>query len=185
MKKIAFIFLACMISFIVQAQEGETHLAFMGIELKGTISDFQKKLIAKGLTISPQSKQYPAGMRSFDGTFSGEKAEIFVWYNPRSQEVYRAKAVIDRVGKDLVEQLMDNMIRKLDAKYGTSTKLSEKVKDDYLQEFEQTSYLFSNGSIDVFIVSKGYTSQSGFSLHLDYKDKENYLKNTKDEMDDL
>ena len=167
MKKILSILAMAFFALAMCAQDSTEHLKFMGIELNGTIADFQKKLIAKGLTVSPQSKQYPAGMRSFDGTFSGEKAEIIVWFNPRSQEVYRAKAVIDRTGKDLVEQLMANMIRKLDAKYGTDTKLSGKVKDDYLQEFEQTSYYFSNGSIDVFIVSKGYSSQSGFSLHLE------------------
>lgn len=57
-----------------QAQESKEHLKFMGIELNGTIADFQTKLLAKGLTISPQSKLQPTGIRVFDGTFSGEDA---------------------------------------------------------------------------------------------------------------
>ena len=108
-----------------------------------------------------------------------------MWYNPRSKEVYRAKAVINRYGKDLVEQLMRNMERKLDAKYGTENKHSEEVEDDHLQKFVQHSYLEENGSIDLFIVSTGYSSQTNFFLHVDYKDKENFSKNTQDEMDDL
>jgi hypothetical protein len=185
MKNYAFIIVACMFSLMVQAQNSNTHLKFMGIELSGTISDFQTKLLAKGLKVSPQSKQQPNGMRVYDGTFSGEDAQIVVWYNPRSKEVYRAKAVINRYGKDLVEQLMRNMERKLDAKYGTENKHSEEVEDDYLQKFVQHSYVEENGSIDLFIVSTGYSSQTNFFLHVDYKDKENFTKNTKDEMDDL
>ena len=47
MKKIAFIIAVCMISIIVQAQESKTHLKFMGIELNGSVTDFQSKLLAK------------------------------------------------------------------------------------------------------------------------------------------
>ena len=185
MKKIAIIVVACMFSFMVQAQNSNAHLKFMGIELSGTISDFQTKLLAKGLSVSPKSKQQPNGIRLYDGIFSGENAQIVVWYNPRSKEVYRAKAVINRYGKDLVEQLMRNMERKLDAKYGTENKHSEEVEDDHLQKFVQHSYLEENGSIDLFIVSTGYSSQTNFFLHIDYKDKENFSKNTQEEMDDL
>lgn len=169
----------------MQAQESKEHLKFMGIELNGTITDFQAKLLAKGLTVSPQSKQQPSGIRIYDGTFSGEDAQIVVWYNPRSKEVYRAKAIISRYGKDLVEQLMSSMETKLDAKYGTKNKESGEVKDDHLQEFTQHSYLMGNGTIDLFIVSTGYSAQNTFFLHIDYKDKENFIKNTQDEMDDL
>lgn len=185
MKKIVFIIIACLMGVIAQAQEQKEHLKFMGIELNGSISDFQTKLQTKGLTVSPQSKQQPTGIRVFDGTFSGEDAQIVVWYNPRTKEVYRAKAVISRYGKDLVEQLMHSMERKLDAKYGTEYKESDEVEDDHLQKFVQHSYLVDNGTIDLFIVSTGYSSQSNFFLHVDYKDMENFKKNTQDEMDDL
>lgn len=183
MKKTLLIILCCLFSTMIQAQN--EHLKFMGIELSGTISDFQTKLLAKGLRVSPQSKQQPNGIRLYDGVFSGEDAQIVVWYNPRSKEVYRAKAIINRYGKDMVEQLMRNMERKLDAKYGTENKHSEKVEDDHLQKFVQHSYVEENGSIDLFIVSTGYSSQTNFFLHIDYKDKENFTKNTQDEMDDL
>ena len=185
MRKVVFIIIACLMALYAQAQESKEHLKFMGIELNGTIADFQTKLLAKGFTISPQSKLQPTGIRVFDGTFSGEDAQIVVWYNPRTKEVYRAKAVINRYGKDLVEQLQHNMERKLDAKYGIENKLSEEVEDDYLQKFMQHSYLVENGTIDLFVVSSGYSAQSSFHLHVDYKDMINFKENTQDEMDDL
>ena len=185
MRKVAFFIIACLMVVIAQAQEPKEHLKFMGIELNGTIVDFQTKLLAKGLTVSPQSKQQPTGVRVFDGTFSGEDAQIVVWYNPRTKDVYRAKAIISRYGKDLVEQLQRSMERKLDAKYGTEYKHSEEVEDDHLQEFIQHSYLVGNGAIDLFIVSTGYSAQNNFFLHVDYKDMVNFKKNTQDEMDDL
>ena len=136
----------------------QEHLKFMGIELKGTISEFQTKLQAKGITLSPDSKQTPSGIRIYKGIFSGVNADIFVWYNPRSKEVYRAKAVISRNGQDLIEQLKSNFEMKLDLKYGTENKETNLVKDDYLHEFNQHSYFVGNGTIDLFIVSTGNSS---------------------------
>ena len=185
MRKVALIIIACLMALNVQAQEQKKHLKFIGIELNGTIADFQTKLLAKGLTVSPLSKQQPTGVRMFNGTFSGEDAQIVVWYNPRTKEVYRAKAIISRYGKNLIEQLQRNMERKLDAKYGTGYKQSEEVEDDHLQKFMQHSYMVENGTIDLFIVSTGYSSQSEFFLHVDYKDMINFKKNTQEEMDDL
>ncbi|MDO4932635.1 MAG: hypothetical protein Q4E63_08350, partial [Prevotellaceae bacterium] len=132
-----------------------------------------------------QSKQQPIGIRIYEGTFSGEDAQIIVWYNPRTKDVYRAKAVISRYGKDLIEQLMSKMESKLDAKYGTESKQSNEVEDDHLQKFVQHSYSVENGTIDLFIVSTGYTSQNTFFLHVDYKDMVNFYKKMQDEMDDL
>ena len=85
----------------------------------------------------------------------------------------------------MVEQLQRSMERKLDAKYGTEYKQSEEVEDDHLQRFMQHSYLVDNGTIDLFIVSTGYSAQNNFFLHVDYKDMVNFKKNMQDEMDDL
>ena len=184
MKKFVFTLLLNLVcSMSVCAQVG--HLKFMGIELNGTITDFKTKLAAKGLTLSKINNQYPTGMRVYDGIFSGEKAEIIVWYNPRSKQVYRAKAVISREGEDLIKQLKSSFEDKLDLKYGTDSKSTNNVEDQYLHKFDQHSYFVGNGSVDLFIVSTGYTSHDTFYLHVDYKDLVNYTKNTADEMDDL
>ena len=183
MKRLSFIIIALFISICAFAQS--EHMKFMGIELSGTINAFQSKLQAKGVKVSPLNSKAPTGMRLFEGIFSGEEAEIAVWYNPRSKEVYRAKAMIERFGKDLIEQLLNTMEAKLDLKYGTDCKTSKVVEDDHLQEFKQVSYDVENGSIGLFIVSTSYSSQSTFYLHLDYYDAENRASKIIDEMDDL
>lgn len=183
MKKSLFLVFMLMLSLTGFAQQ--THLKFMGIELNGSITEFQKKLQSKGLTISNLSSHCPTGQLMFDGVFSGETAQVIVWFNPRSKQVYRAKALIERYGKDQIQQLMNEMEVKLDTKYGTEKKYSEMVKDDHLHEFNQISYFTGNGVIGLFITSSGYTSQSTFTLHIDYVDKENYAKNTADEIEDL
>lgn len=183
MKKFFLIVMMLMLTLTGFAQQ--THLKFMGIELDGTVSTFQTKLQAKGVTVSRQNNQYPAGMRAYDGIFSGKKAQIIVWFNPRTKQVYRAKAIINRYGKDMIEQLREDMENKLDLKYGTQRKFTEVFKDDHLHEFKQCNYYTDEGSIDLFIVSSGYSSQNDFYLHVDYKDKVNSSLNTFDEMDDL
>lgn len=180
-KVLLFAFILCSLYLNAQTE----HLRFMGIEINGTIASFQEKLLSKGVSVSPMTKNYPNGMRAYSGTFSGEKADIVVWYNPRSKQVYRAKAMITRYGKDRIEQLMGDMERKLNLKYGTTDKYSETIKDDHLHEFEQHSYTIDNGTIDLFITSSSYSSHADFVLHVDYKDKTNYVLNTMDEMDDL
>ena len=80
---------------------------------------------------------------------------------------------------------MTKMEGKLDIKYGTDCKESELVEDDHLHEFKQSVYSLENGTIGLFITSGGYSDQEQFSLHIDYYDKENFAKNTVQEMDDL
>lgn len=184
MKKIAFIFCVCLFALTIQAQT-TSHMKFMGIELNGTISAFQSKLLAKGLKVSPMSKNSPDGMRVFEGSFSGEKANISVWYNTRTKIVYRAKAIISREGEESIKQLKSSFESKLDIKYGTDNKKVNMVKDDYLHEFDQCSYLLDNGEVDLFISSTGYTSLGTFFLQIDYHDLENTVNNRADEMDDL
>lgn len=71
------------------------HLKFMGIPLTGTITSFSTKLKAKGFTVSKYNKSAPKGVRLFDGTFFGNDASVYVYYDPRTSQVYRAKACID------------------------------------------------------------------------------------------
>lgn len=192
MKKDTLFIIACLISIAIQAQSLEMfkqdpaeHLKFMGIELTGSISSFHKKLLAKGLTVSPKSKEQPVGVRTFDGTFSGEKAEIIVWYDPQSKEVYRANAIISRDKKNMVEQLMENMENKLDMKYGTNYKVSEEAEDDDGYKFTKHVYVVNYGTISMFITSMDYEEETEYLLHLDYQDSYNTKKSMKSELDDL
>ena len=114
MKRTISLLLLCMIWFVASAQQ---HMKFMGIPLDGTITTFTTKLQAKGVKISPNNSKSGAGCRWFVGSFFGQSAEIYVYYNPTTKIVYRAKAVIER---DKFEQLkaegviQDGMIPKLE-----------------------------------------------------------------------
>lgn len=172
--------------FIVCSVSSQTeHLKFMGIPLDGRIESFQTQLERKGFKLIPHNSAYPVNTRVYEGIFSGERSNVYVWYNPRTHTVYRAKAMITRESKELIRQLLDIMESKLFLKYGEDHLLALPVKDEFGHEFTQYSRFLESGSIDLFVTSTGYSSQNTFFLQVDYKDTENSRKNTKDEMDDL
>lgn len=185
MKKAILLTLFCITSMIAFSQSEGTHLKFMGIELDGTINEFQEKLLKKGVTIDPGSKQLPNGMRSFKGNFSGEEADITIFYNPKDKIVYRAKAIITRRGKDSIERLMSTFENKLDMKYGTNNKQTSTETDDKYNTFNEHLYIVETGAISLFIVAGERLRYGDYYLHVDYHDKLNNLMNTFDEMDDL
>lgn len=185
MKKAILLTLFCITSMIAFSQSEGTHLKFMGIELDGTINEFQEKLLKKGVTIDPGSKLLPNGIRSFKGKFSGEEADIAVFYNPQDKTVYRAKAMITRYGKDSIERLMSTFENKLDLKYGTDNKHTSSERDDKYNKFNQHVYSVENGRISLFIIAGDGLNYGEYYLHVDYHDWVNNLMNTMDEMDDL
>lgn len=185
MKKAILLTLFCITSMIAFSQSEGTHLKFMGIELDGTINEFQEKLLKKGLTIDPDSKLLPNGVRLYKGSFSGEEAQIVVFYNPQSKTVYRAKAIITRYGKDSIEQLISKFESKLDLKYGTDNKYTSGERDDKYNKFYEYTYEVDNGSIGLMIVAGDGLRYREYYLHVDYHDSFNDLMNTFDEMDDL
>ena len=92
-------------SMCIQAQT--EHLKFMGIPLTGSITAFQEKLKAKGIEYDAEgSRQIKVGCRCFKGSFSGEKANFYVYYNEKTKIVYRAKAVITCLSKEKGEGQM-------------------------------------------------------------------------------
>lgn len=184
MQRFIFSFIMFVCSIFAMAQN-ETHLKFMGLELGGTISEMQSHLEKKGLTIDPMNKSLPVGQRAYNGIFSGENAQIIIWYNPRTKLVYRGKAIIEKQSKDNVTQAMNIMEQKLDTKYGVECKKKESFVDDHLHEFDQVNYNTDNGTIGLFITSTSYGSHDPFYLHVDYHDRINSTLKVLDEMDDL
>ena len=67
MRKLVLILITLIVAIAAQAQ-GE-HLKFMGIELKGSITEFQQQLLTKGMRVSYVSKGLPEGERVYDGRF--------------------------------------------------------------------------------------------------------------------
>ena len=170
-------------NFVCYAQT--SHMKFMGIEMGRTIDQFQAGLAKKGAKVSWMNKYAPVGQRIFEGSFSGEQAQIVVWYNESTKLVYRAKAIVDREGMQTILSVLSQYEAKLDLKYGTECKETDIFEDNYNHELKSVHYATENGTIDLFINGEEYGDNGNFKLHIDYHDKDSYTQKIADEMDDL
>ena len=179
MKRLLLLFVALVLTLGVMAQT--QHMKFMGIPLNGTISAFHQKLVAKGCKHDVEvSNAVGAGGRAFTGTFFGEKANIYVYYNAKTKVVYRAKAVIDRSSED-------DIIRKYNE---VKSALEEKYPDAYMVKEEDDGYevmhfCTAQGVIDLYVSKYDGYSETPYSLHIDYYDYVNFKKNENSKMNDL
>ena len=169
----------------IYEQKEDSHMMFMGIELNGTISEMDKQLAAKGAKVSSVTNSLPYGQRLYNGTFSGKKADIIVYYNTATSEVYKAQAIIKSHGKVAAEQLQSEMLMKLDMKYDAYHRTGNPVRDEYDHQFHRYSWMLENGNIELFTTSSGRSDNSDFFLHIGYKDYENDARNRADELNDL
>lgn len=186
MKKGLLIFLCCLSSIILQAQI--EHLKFMGIPLNGSITVFQTKLQAKGIEYDAEgSRQLKVGCRCFKGTFSGEKANFYVYYNEKTKIVYRAKAVITCLSKENGEDKFYSFKAMLKSKY------SDGIANDSEQDGHPSlSILVSDskkekglGYVGMYITNPPYSFMKDVYLHIDYEDIANREENQTTNMDDL
>lgn len=181
MKKYVFLLVSLFITIAIHAQA--KHLKFMGIPLNGTITQFQAKLATKGIAPNNRiNQQIPVGGRIFNGTFSGEKASIFVYYNTKSKIVYRAKAVIDYSDSEMVKDKLEYYKELLTRKY--TNRADENFEKDGYPAY--TLYIGDDegdflGTISLYISTYDYE----YCLHIDYEDDINTGLNTSENMDDL
>ncbi len=186
MKRKLLVILCCLFSIMTQAQT--EHLKFMGIPLNGSITAFQTKLQAKGIKYDAEvSRKLEVGCRCFKGSFSGEKADFYVYYNEKSKVVYRAKAVITCLNKDKGEEKF----------YTFRSMLKSKYSDGYANDGEQDghpslSILLPDskreknlGYVGMYIANPPYSFMDEVYLHIDYEDIANRDINQVNNMDDL
>lgn len=191
MKK--FLFTLCFLIFaIVSFAQANTHIKFMGIPLTGTIAQFQAKLVAKGCTYNKvASATIPNGTRAFNGTFVGNKVDIFVYYDTKTKVVYRTKAVVSGVTEDIAEQEYSKIKNLLSQKYGSDF-------DDMFVGTqggkESVSFMSANdegeinGSIDLFITQDEETwvrAPYNYNLHIDYNDRINTNNHENQQLDEI
>lgn len=186
MKKILSLVVCMLICLSVHADE---HLKFMGIPLNGTITQFQAKLAKKGVTHDVAgSKMLPPGCRGFNGTFSGKKANIYVYFDTVSKVVYRAKAVIESTEGSISSGNYDYFVRMLSEKYYDAEKTEGKQEG-----YDAITFLVPNPP-DAFYKFYGrinvYRSTSDsypvyYFLHVDYIDTLNSVKHENRNMEDL
>ena len=167
------------------------HLKFMGIPLTGTITQFQSKLTAKGVKYDKAlSRELPAGSRAFTGTFAGEKANIFVYYDPSTKIVYRAKAAIGCDTEGICDYKYDELKSMLSSKY-----MDAYEESGYQEGHESYLYVISQdvgddlrdlvGTIGIYVSQSDFLYPYEYYLHVDYTDYANSNKNSKSKMKDL
>ena len=190
MKKI-FALLICLFTAIgLSAQSSSKdseHLKFMGIPLTGTISQFHSKILAKGLKVSKYNNLIPAGGRAYTGTFLGQEAKIYVYYNTQTKIVYRAKAVYPDLSKEIAEQQYNSLKSKLIRKYPNYITFDDEGQEATSCDAFKPNEDVKLGRIDLFVTIKTpYLSLlSERSLSIDYWDEINTEKNELRELDEL
>jgi hypothetical protein len=183
MRRIILASLMLLICAIASAQ----HMKFMGIPLDGTITTFTAKLQAKGAKISPYNSKIGAGCRWFVGSFFGEDANIFVYFDTKSKVVYRAKAVIESEDFSQLKRIYNDISESIDSKYDATCTV------DRHNNYESTSYSvdlktsadFYEGIIDLYFDDNGSTYSKKYVLHIDYYDWANRRKYIRSINDDI
>lgn len=178
--------------FLTASSANAQHLEFMGIPLNGTIANFQSKLLKKGCRIMKNNSRYPVGIRGFNGVFAGDKADIFVYYNPKTQIVYQARVAIDCDGdKEEANNLFNRYKDLLYKKYGevslTSDMLDEQKEFEYSFMVCQPPIQEGSKLLGGIIVSIKdlQTYPWNYKVVIDYTDIDNFSKNEESEIDDL
>ena len=178
--------------FLTASSANAQHLEFMGIPLNGTIANFQSRLLKKGCRIMKNNSRYPVGIRGFNGVFAGDKADIFVYYNPKTQIVYQARVAIDCDGdKEEANNLFNRYKDLLYKKYGevslTSDMLDEQKEFEYSFMVLQPPIQEGSKLLGGIIVSIKdlQTYPWNYKVVIDYTDIDNFSKNEKSEIDDL
>ena len=186
MKKSIVFLLALMVALGAVAQNRE-HLKFMGIPMGITINTFQNRLAAKGVKYDDWSKYLSSGTRMFSGMFAGQKSSIYIYYDTNSKKVYRAKVVIDRNDRTMIDQLFDEFYAMYQEKYGEEAFITTPIDDDL--GFKTSTVYTALGRIDLFIreAEADYIthSQKYYNLHIDYFDSAAESENKSNRLDDL
>ena len=163
------------------------HAKFMGIPLNGTIQQFHQKLVAKGCRHDTKTSSVISnGTRAFKGSFAGNDAFIYVYYDETTKIVYRAKAVISCSGEVMRDTKFNDLKGLLETKYGTL--FSE--KDTYEGHDSYTYPILSKQSGEMIGVAGIYVSKNEYSLdeygiHVDYYDFANNKEHDDKRLEDI
>ena len=174
----------------------------MGIPMGITITNFQSKLVDKGVKYDNTSKQLPSGNRLFSGSFAGHKANIFVYYDPSTKLVYRVKACVEREDKPALDQVFFDYISMFIEKFGEESVATPRTSQDndkrqshlkgYLTrgiELYYSGVFTEAGRIDIYEVvnDPDYIIHLNdvYTLHIDYFDEVAEDINHQNRLDDL
>lgn len=186
MKKLLTLLLLCF-ALCINAQ----HMKFMGIPLNGSITLFQQKLAEKGIVYDKTSSdELSAGVRMFHGRFSGYDADIFVYYTPKTKNVYRAKVVIEKSSEDIMKSTAAKLVSLLMDKYGGNISYDDDGCASYeyysMKKIPDLENMYLEiGHIYLYkAVQDSYRGKLYF-IHIDYGDTANEELNESANADDL
>lgn len=170
------------------------HLEFMGIPITGTITNFQSKLIAKGCTLLKGNSQLPVGTRLFKGVFTGKQCDICVYYNYKTNQVYKVGVVFD--GNESLSDVhddFDSLKDLLKKKYSGKTITSDMIDDIKFDRYEFELLVFEppidDDSEPIGVIRETIYDDDDYpktyALALLYTDIENSEKNEQSTLEDL
>lgn len=170
------------------------HLEFMGVPINGSIATFQSKLQEKGCTLMKENNKLPSGVRGFNGVFAGKDCNIYVWYNHRTKQVYKVRAVTDcGYSIDNVHSTFYYFKNLLHQKYDNQALNSDMLEDSTNGEYEFDMAIIEPpiqegahlmGTIEVRVLDyDGYPTTYGISIT--YEDFDNSSKNEENTLNDL
>lgn len=156
------------------------HLEFMGIPINGTITQFQSKLVAKGLKYDKAlDNAFPKGMRAFTGRFAGENADAIVAiYDPKTSYVYGVSVVFDYEDKDDAIEQLEHYEQMLDSKYPHAD--AKEGTDD--NDNRYVIYEFAEGYILLEISENDDDSYFAMVKYFDYVNQQKYNKGLIDDL---
>ena len=191
------------VSVIAYAQSGFNHLKFMGIPINGPMERFHSNLIEKGCTYDSTTTSFlSAGACAFNGILAGYKVRIYVYYNPKSQTVYRVKALIEDMSEKIADIRYIKFKELLSLKYGNIFALTDQndgkecisfiaVKENVTSnDFESMTKIsdIGLGTIDLYFTKDEDdldNELNNYSINIDYLDAVNSENNEKDVLDSL
>lgn len=95
MKKLIVSFALALVALVTYAQSNSEHLSFKGIPIKGSLTEFCKKLQTKGYKYEGKDSNYAM----FTGNFTGRNATIGVTTDDDGQNVYGVIVNFDSSGQ--------------------------------------------------------------------------------------
>lgn len=187
MKKVCLLSCLLLITMFSCAQ----HLKFMGIPINGNINSFQTKIAQKGIKVSNRSKTTPAGIRVFEGYFANEKADVIVFYNVKTRNVYHCRVAFDRVFEtiDEVQTKFDYYKELLNQKYdGLTSDMIDEMKSNTSFSIAVVQPLIIEGAPLLGFIELSIQEldcELGYSLWIDYIDRMNSANNEEQNTNDL
>jgi hypothetical protein len=171
-KKSILLLVVCLLSVVSKAQT--EHLKFAGVPLTGTITEFQRQLLAKGFKQDMinkfeieqlDGKLAPEGKRMYRGKYVNQKAKIKVFFDSKTKLVFKAQAYFTKLDENSAQIKLEYFKSLLASKYGAAN------MKEHDQSKELPGFLLTTGEGQIY----GYVTKNSifYSTYIQYTDSIN------------